>query len=91
MAAPLTPVLVPALSVTTNDDIKMIPGTVHRSSEFILRLWKSSSRRLSDQGPATIHRLKWGPLSPNDVGRIAQHVGKGEGAKDGVRGSSCKP
>ena len=32
------------------------------------------------------HRLKWGSIPPNEVGRIAQHVRKGEGRKerDGV-------
>ena len=28
---------------------------------------------------ATNHQLKWGPFPPNEVGRIAQHVRKGEG------------
>ena len=40
-----------------------------------------------DEGCATSHRLKWDLLSTNEVGRIAQHVKKGEGRKvrkDGV-------
>ena len=27
----------------------------------------------------------WSPLPPNEVGRIAQHVRKGEGRKEGSR------
>ena len=30
--------------------------------------------------------LNWGPLPPNEVGRIAQHVRKGEGRKQGKKG-----
>ena len=35
------------------------------------------------KGVATSHRLKWGPLPQNDISRIAQHVRKIEGRKDG--------
>ena len=38
---------------------------------------------LSDEGCATSNHLKWGPLPPNYVGRIAQHVRKGDGRKGG--------
>ena len=31
---------------------------------------------------ATSHLLKLGPFPPNEVGRIAQHVMKGEGRKE---------
>ena len=34
---------------------------------------------LVDKGCAISHRLKWGPLPPNEVGSIAQHVRNGEG------------
>ena len=37
-------------------------------------------------GWSTSHRLKWGPFPPNEIGRIAQHVGKGEGRKEGRDG-----
>ena len=29
------------------------------------------------------HLLRWVSLPPNEVGRIAQHVGEGEGRKEG--------
>ena len=45
---------------------------------------KTSARRPSDSSYPTIHRLKWGSLPPNEVGRIAQHVSKGEGRKGQV-------
>ena len=35
-----------------------------------------------DEGFLTSHLLKWGPFLPNEVGRIAQHVRKGEGRKE---------
>ena len=35
---------------------------------------KISSRSPSDEGYGTSYRLKWGPLPPNEGGRIAQHV-----------------
>ena len=41
------------------------------------------------KGCATSHRLKWRPFPPNEVGRIAQHVRKGEG-KDGGQGQCEK-
>ena len=41
---------------------------------------KTSTRRPPDEG-MTSHCLKWGPLPPNDVSRIAQHIKKGEGRK----------
>jgi hypothetical protein len=31
-----------------------------------------------DEGCATSCRLKWDPIPPNEVGRITQHVRKGE-------------
>ena len=40
---------------------------------------KTSATRPSDEGSVTTsHRLKWGPLPPNEIGRIAQHLKKGE-------------
>ena len=42
---------------------------------------KNLASRLSGERCATIHRLKWGPLPPNEVCRIAKHVWKGEGRK----------
>ena len=32
------------------------------------------------------HGLKWGPLSPNEVGRIAQHVMNGKEGNEGKDG-----
>jgi hypothetical protein len=40
------------------------------------------SRRPSDESCATSLRLKWGHLPPNEVGRIAQHIRKGEERKE---------
>ena len=32
------------------------------------------------------HRLKWGPLPPNEIYRITEHVGKREGKNEGKDG-----
>ena len=39
-----------------------------------------------DEGCVIIHLLKWGPLPPNEIGRIAQHVSNGKGGKEGKDG-----
>ena len=44
-------------------------------------------RTSSHEGCATSHWLKWGPLPPNELGRIAQHVRKGEGGRGQGEGS----
>ena len=43
-------------------------------------------RRKTSARGASSHRLKWGPSPPNEVGRISQHVRKGEGRKKGWDG-----
>ena len=53
---------------------------------FALRQKKTSenlSQETVDEGCATSHRLKLGPFPTNKVGRIAQHIKKGERRKDG--------
>ena len=42
------------------------------------------SKEIVDEGCATNHRLKWGPLLPNEFGRIAQQIKK-EGKAEGAR------
>ena len=37
----------------------------------------------------TSHRLKWGPFPSIEAGRIAQHVRKGEGKKEGNDKEEC--
>ena len=41
-----------------------------------------------DEGCATSHGLKWGPLLPNEVDGFAQHVRKGEARKEGKDGGN---
>ena len=48
---------------------------------FTLKLSKTSAKRPSEEGSATSNCLKWGPLTPNDVERITQHVREEEGRK----------
>ena len=65
------------LSVNDKGDNEMKMGLCIDLSAFTLRLRKMrkpSARRPSDEGCAINHRLKSGPLPPNDVGKIAQHV-----------------
>ena len=67
----------------------MKPEAVHRSPSIFLKneqtLEKTSARRSSDEGCATIHSLKWGPLPPNDVGMLAQNVRGEKGRKERIR------
>ena len=52
---------------------------------FTLQLRKAPEKGSQEtvyDGCATSHRLKWGLLPPNAVGRIAQNVRKGEGRKE---------
>ena len=65
------------VSARDKDDSKLKRRAVHRSPG---KLWKTLARRPSDEGCTTGHRLNWGPLLPNDIGRIAQHSRK-EGRK----------
>ena len=70
-------------------DNEMILGTVYDFLAFTLRLrkpWKTSARRSSDEGFATSDHHKWDRLTPDDVGRIVQHVKKGEGRKNEMDG-----
>ena len=76
---------VPRLSANDNDD-EMKSGAVHRELlAFTLRLRKprkTSARRQSDEGSASSHHLKWGPLPQNYLGRIPQYIRDGEGRKE---------
>ena len=44
---------------------------------------RKPAKRPSDERCDTGHRLKWGPLRPNEVVRIAQDVRKREGSQGG--------
>ena len=56
---------------------------MHSSPDIYLTAEKkTSAKRPSDEGCSTIHRLKWGPLPPNEVDMIAQQVEEGEGRKE---------
>ena len=46
---------------------------------------KTSARPSSDESCATSRRLKWGPLLPNDVGRIAPYFRGRERERERVR------
>ena len=59
------------------DDNEMIPEAVLISPGIYFTAGKTPVKpQLGDS-----HRLKWGFLSLNKVGRIAEHVRKGEGRK----------
>ena len=79
----LAPSVASVTSVVNNKgDNEMILGAVHRSPGICLTV-KENPRKLQlgghlIKGCETNHRLKWGPFPPNKVGRIAQHVRKGE-------------
>ena len=58
----------------------MILGAVHKSPGICLTA-EENPRKLQ-LGDRLMKGLKWGPFAPNEVGRIAQHVRKGEGRKE---------
>jgi len=54
--------------------------------EFNLQLRKTLvnlSSEIVDEGYVTSHCLNWGFHISNEIGRIVQHIRKGEGRKDG--------
>ena len=55
-------------------DNEIILGTMYRSSGIYLTVEENLSQETVDEGCATNHRFKWGPLPPNEVVWIAQHV-----------------
>ena len=83
VVVPPAPVRVPsqwplASSVTSakfKGDNEMKPVAVHIYPGIYLRV---EAKETVVEGCATSHRLKWGSLPRNEVGRITQHVRKGE-------------
>ena len=55
-----------------NNDIKL--RAVHRYPGSYLMVDEIPRNLSSYEGCATIHRLKWDPLPPNDIFRVTQHV-----------------
>ena len=72
------------LSANDKGDIDLVPEAVHKSPGIYLIAKEIPGKPqlgTVDEYCATTHCLKRGPLSPNEVGIIAQHVRKGEGRK----------
>jgi hypothetical protein len=70
-------------------DNEVILGAVHRSPGIYLTAEENPGNQLGDRLVkccATNHRLKWGSLPPNEVGRIAQHVREEKEGKKGRTG-----
>ena len=68
----------------------MIPGAAHRSPGISLKAGETPgkpqlgdrlTKELCDQSSPQM-----GPFPPNEVGRVAQYVRKGEGKKEGQEG-----
>ena len=68
------------LSVNDKDDNEMIRGCAQNSLGLRKTLHNLSWKTV-DEGFSIIHRLKWGPLPPNDC-RITQHVREREERKE---------
>ena len=68
-------------------DFRHICNIISRASRllkcfFLRSIWGIicwESQAVISTGCATSHRLKWGPLPPNDFGSIAQHVREKKG------------
>ena len=90
---PLTPSDALVTSVANDKgDNEMILGAVHRPTGICLTAEENSRKHQlrdevetsgRDEGVVRSQRLKWGPFPPDEVGRIVQHVRKGEGRKGG--------
>ena len=83
---PLAPNVSSVKSVANDKgDNEMILGAVHRSPGICLTVKENPRKPQLGNSPmkgcATSHRLKWGPLHPNEVGRTAQHVRLGNERK----------
>ena len=72
------------LIISANDkgDKEVKLGALYRSPG-LRKTSETKTGRPSHEGCRTNFRLKWGPLPPSEVDRIAQHVG--ERSKDGMR------
>ena len=66
--------------------VEMIVGTVHRSPSICLTAEKNPRKLQLGDRLMKVLCLKWGPFPPNEVGRIAQHVKKGERWSEGKDG-----
>ena len=83
--------LVPSVACHCRDkgDNEMMLGAVHRSPVTCLTAEENPGKpqqgNLLMKGYATSHRLKWGLLSLNEVGRITQHW-----RKEKTRGKETK-
>ena len=69
------------LSANDKSNNEMIPGDVHRFPGICLTAEENSGQPQLG-GSANSHRLKWGPLSPNEVSRTVRHVRKEEEKKE---------
>ena len=67
------------LSANDNGDSEIISTAVHRSPGINLTDDQNPGKprqETVDEGCTTSNRLKWGSLSPNEIGRIPQQVRK---------------
>ena len=75
------------LSTYNKGDNEMTPRAVHRSPGIYFTAEENPGKpqlgETVDEGSANSHILKWGPLPPNEVGRITQHIRNGRGRKEG--------
>ena len=54
------------------------------SSLWLKKIPKKSAKRPCDEGFETSRHLRWDPLPPNGIDRIARHVRKEGGRKEGM-------
>ena len=68
-------------------------GCAHIFWHFTFQLRKTPENlyyKTVDKDCVTSHRLKWGPLPPNEVGRFSKHVMRKEKVKKEMTGSKNK-
>ena len=76
--------LAPSVASITPGGNEMILGAVYRSPAICLTAEENPRKPQLGDSLMNSHRLKCGPYSPNEVGRIGQHIRKREGRKEGT-------
>ena len=69
--------------------MRLYRETIYRSPGIYLTTEENLTKRFFNESCAKSHGLKWGPLLPCDIGRIAQHIREGEIKEERMDGSIC--
>jgi hypothetical protein len=76
------------LSAYDKGDNEMKPTAVYRFPAIYIKPEANTRTKIVLMKTETSHDLKWGPLAPNEVGRVEKHSREGEHDKKARKG--CK-